>query len=402
MMKPIIKALIILLLSVQGLANFGCVVKQTSNAGTFSKFDDRSSELSNILYKAKKMSFLKSLIVLQNDKIIVEEYLNGGRSDQLNDIRSASKSILSAILGCAIKDGYIDSIDQKVIDFFPEYKSDKLDPMLHKLKIKHLITMTSGFNIDETAKVYQQLYNSSDWVEHILQLQLNNEPGKKFNYHSFNTHILSAIITKATGMSTLEYAKAVLFSPIGITKIKWEKDPKGYCIGGWGLSMTAKDMVTFGTLYLNNGIYEGKELIPAEWIRSSTTEKTGMIGTYYSGRNKSYGYGYLWWVRRLDDTIDVPFAMGHGGQRIAILSNANAVMVTQAEPNPKPPSSSYKRHKAIDSLLFEDFAYFLMKPLPDITRIGALTRSALLRELYIENRAYIPNKGNALRLMDDL
>ena len=154
--------------------------------------------------------------------------------------------------------------------------------------------------------------------------------------------------------------------------------------------------------YLNDGFFQGTQVVPSEWVKLSTIERTGMIGTYYSGWNKTYGYGYLWWVRRLDDKIDAPFAMGHGGQRIAILSNANAVMVTQAEPNPKPPSSSYKRHKAIDSLLFEDFAYFLLKPLPDITRVGALTRSALLRGLYIENRAYIPNKGNALRLMDDL
>ena len=297
---------------------------------------------------------------MKNNEVIVEEYLNGGRPDQINDIRSASKSILSAILGCAIKDGYIDSIDQKVIDFFPEYKSDKLDPNIYKLKIRHLITMKSGFNIKETAKVYQQLYDSPDWVEHILQLQFNKEPGKKFNYHSFNTHILSATITKATGMSTLEYATAVLFSPLGTTKIKWEKDPKGYCIGGWGLSMTAKDMAKFGTLYLNDGIYGGNQLIPAEWIKSSTTEKTGMIGTYYSGWNKAYGYGYLWWVRRLDNKIDIPFAMGHGGQRIVIIPNVNAVMVTQAEPNPKPPTSSYKRHRAIDALLFGDFAYFLL------------------------------------------
>lgn len=250
-MKPVTKTLIILLIMSQCFTNLSC------------KVDDRSCELSKILYKAKEMSFLKSLIVLKDDKILVEEYINGGHPDQLNDIRSASKSILSSILGCAIKDGYIHSIDQKVIDFFPEYKSDKLDP-------------------------------------------------------------------------------------------------KGYFIGGWGLSMTAKDMLKFGTLYLKNGIYGRNRLIPARWINTSTTEKTGMIGTYYSGWNKKYGYGYLWWIRRLGNEIDIPFAMGHGGQRIVIMPNVNAVIVTQAEPNPKPPISSYKRHRVIDSLLFEDFFCYLM------------------------------------------
>jgi CubicO group peptidase (beta-lactamase class C family) len=358
-MKPIVNALIILFLSAQCFTNFSCVEKQNSSEAAINKVNDRSGEFSKILHKAKKMSFLKNLIILKDDKVIVEKYMNGGRSDQLNDIRSASKSILSAILGCAINDGYIDSIDQKVIGFFPEYTSDLLDPNIHMLSIKHLITMTSGFDIKETAKDYQQLYHSSDWVEHILQRPFNTEPGKRFNYHSFNTHLLSATITKATGMSTLAYATAVLFSPLEITRIKWETDPKGYYIGGWGLSMTAKDMVKFGTLYLNNGIYGGNRLIPAEWIKSSTTEKTGMIGTYYSGWNKAYGYGYLWWVRRLDNKIDIPFAMGHGGQRIVVMPNVHAVMVTQAEPNPKPPTSSYKRHRAVDSLLFKDIACFL-------------------------------------------
>jgi len=167
------------------------------------------------------------------------------------------------------------------------------------------------------------------------------------------------MIAKATGMSTLDYATSVLFSPLGITEVKWEKDPKGYCIGGWGLALKASDMVKLGTLYLNNGIFNGRQVIPSEWIKSSTTESTGMIGTYYSGWNKSYGYGFLWWVKRTRNHTDIPFAMGHGGQRIAIIPDVNAVLVTQAEPNPEP-SFSFKRHRAVDSLLFDDFIPYLL------------------------------------------
>jgi CubicO group peptidase (beta-lactamase class C family) len=122
--------------------------------------------------------------------------------------------------------------------------------------------------------------------------------------------------------------------------------------------MTAWDMAKFGLLYLNNGIYKGSQVIPQEWIKASTIERTGMIGTYYSGWNKSYGYGFLWWIKRIDNGSDIPFAMGHGGQRIAILKDANAVIVTQAEPNPKS-YTSFKRHKAVDSLLFNDLAPYL-------------------------------------------
>ncbi len=359
-MKPLIKILLILFLFSVCLTGFGCTAGQDRSEGTRNNSDGQSDELPKLLYKTKEISFLKSLIVWKNNDVIIEEYLNGGRAGHLNDIRSAAKSIMSAILGCAIKDGYIDGIDQKVIGFFPEYKSDKLDPRVYDLRIRHLITMRSGFDIKESGRVYQQLYASNNWIEHILYLPFKSDPGRKFNYHSFNTHLLSATITKATGISTLEYATQALFSPLGISEIIWEKDPNGIYIGGWGLSMTARDMLKLGILYLNNGLYEGEQLIPMEWVNSSTTEKTGMIGTYYSGWNKSYGYGYLWWVKRLDDEIDIPFAMGHGGQRIAIIQKANAVIVTQAEPNPKPPSSSFKRHRAIDSLLFENIAYFLL------------------------------------------
>ena len=359
-MKKAILILIVLLMTVLSFTLFSCTYGQTGTDKSLNQIEIKSDNLSNILRKTDKMPYLKSLIIMKNGELVVEEYVNGGGPAQVYDIRSASKSVLSAVLGIAIKSGYIESIDQKVIDFFPEYNTKELDPRVYDLRIRHLITMKSGFKIKETGKVYQQLYKSKDWIEHILHLPFKSVPGKEFNYHSFNTHLLSATITKATGMSTLEYATQTLFSPLGIKQVLWEKDPNGIYIGGWGLSLKAQDMAKFGMLYLNDGYFQGTQVVPSEWVKLSTIDKSGMIGTYYSGWNKTYGYGYLWWVKRLDDKIDIPFAMGHGGQRIAIMPNVNAVMVTQAEPNPKPPSSSFKRHRAIDSLLFEDFAYFLL------------------------------------------
>jgi CubicO group peptidase (beta-lactamase class C family) len=354
-------SIIIALFLILGIVTIAaCGRTQKNSDKSFDQDESKSEELYNILRKTEKMPYLKSLIILKNGEMIVEEYMNGGGPHRFYDLRSASKSILSAVLGIAIKGGYIESIDQRVIDFFPEYNTKELDPRVYDLRIRHLITMKSGFEIKETGRVYQQLYKSKDWIEHILQLPFKSDPGKKFNYHSFNTHLLSATITKATGMSTLEYATQTLFSPLGIKQVLWEKDPNGIYIGGWGLSLKAQDMAKFGMLYLNNGYFQGTKVVPSEWVMLSTIERTGMIGTYYSGWNKSYGYGYLWWVKRLNNKIDIPFAMGHGGQRIAIMPNVNAVMVTQAEPNPKPPSSSFNRHRAIDSLLFGDFAYFLL------------------------------------------
>jgi CubicO group peptidase (beta-lactamase class C family) len=358
-MKNVALMLVVFLMTAFSFTFFSCTGGQTNPDKSIIRIESKSDNLSNILRKTEEMPYLKSLIILKNGEVIVEKYINGGGPDQIHDIRSASKSVLSAILGVAIKDGYIDSIDQKVIDFFPEYITDELDPKIYNLRIRHLITMKSGFNIKETAKAYQQLYKSTDWIEHILHFPFSAVPGKKFSYNSFNTHLLSATISKATGMNTLDYATSALFTPLGITKVKWEKDPKGYCIGGWGLSLKAQDMIRFGTLYLNNGLFNGSQVIPTEWIKSSIIERTGMIGTYYSGWNKSYGYGFLWWIKRIDNHIDIPFAMGHGGQRIAIIPGVNTVLVTQAEPNPEP-SVSFKRHRSVDSLLFDELASYLL------------------------------------------
>jgi CubicO group peptidase (beta-lactamase class C family) len=306
------------------------------------------------------MPFLKSLIIVKDGTAIVEEYMNGGREELCLDLKSASKSILSALVGVALQENYLKSIDQKVMDFFPEYATNDLDSRIFDLTIKHLLTMKAGFNSKESVKAYRLLNESSDWIRAILHLPFKSNPGEKFNYHSFNTHLLSAIITKAVGMSTLEYSKKALFSPLNIDTVLWEKDPKGYYIGGWAMSLGARDMAKFGLLYLNNGKIGGTQIVPAEWIKQSTIVRSGMLSTYYSRWKRTYGYGYLWWVKRIDGKNDIPFALGHGGQRIAFMPDVKVVMVTQADSMVKP-STSHKQHRAIDSLLFDNLAKYFLK-----------------------------------------
>lgn len=316
-------------------------------------------KIPSILAEAEGMPYLKSLIIIKDDNWMIEEYMHGGGSDRYIDIRSASKGILSAVLGIALHEKFVDNLDQKVMTFFPEYRTNDLDPRVFDLTIKHLITMKSGFGVKENSKAYQHLYQSSDWVKHILHLRFKTSPGKQFNYLSFNTHLLSAIITKTTGMSTLAYSKQVLFSPLGIDEVRWERDPGGYTIGGWGLSLRARDMAKFGLLYLNGGKWGEIQIVPSDWVKQSTTDRTGMIGTYYSGRDKSYGYGYLWWIKRVEVNYDIPFAAGHGGQRIAFIPKANTVVVTQCDPAVNS-INSHKQHRDVDSLLFDNFAAGLL------------------------------------------
>jgi CubicO group peptidase (beta-lactamase class C family) len=321
----------------------------------------KSDKLSKILQKTENMPFLKSLIIVKDGTTIVEEYMNGGREELYLDLKSASKSILSALVGIALQQNYLKSIDQKVMDFFPEYETNDLDPRIFDLTIEHLLTMKSGFNVIETANVYRSVYESSDWIREILNFPFKSNPGEKFNYLSFNTHLLSAIITKATAMSTLEYSKKVLFSPLHIDKVLWEKDPKGYYIGGWAMSLTALDMAKFGLLYLNNGKFDGKQIVPSEWVKQSIIRRSGMMSIYYyTFWKRTYGFGYLWWIRRINGHNDIPFASGHGGQKIAFMPDVKVVIVTQANSDVKG-SVSGKQHRAINSLLFDNLAKYFLK-----------------------------------------
>lgn len=327
-----------------------------------SSFSNKSNNdiLSGIVCQAENMPFLKSLIAIQNGDVVVEKYMHGGAPDQAVNLKSATKSILSAVLGIAIRDGYIKGIDQRVMVFFPEYSLDELDPKISDLTIEHLVTMTSGFAVRESAETYQDLYGSSDWIGHIVSLPMDSNPGEKFNYLSLNTHLLSVIISRATGMSMLAYTKQVLFLPLSIEQVIWERDPQGHYIGGWGMSLKARDMANFGLLYLNNGKIGQRQVVPPDWVKQSTSVRSGMIGTYYSRWDKKYGYGYLWWIRRSDNDIDIPFALGHGGQRIVILPAANSVIVTQADPSVDS-SNSHKHHRTIDSLIFGDLSGYLLQ-----------------------------------------
>jgi CubicO group peptidase (beta-lactamase class C family) len=118
-------------------------------------------------------------------------------------------------------------------------------------------------------------------------------------------------------------------------------------------------MATFGLLYLNKGKIGPTQVVPSDWVERSTTKRSGMVGTYYSRWDKNYGYGYLWWIKRLDAETDIPFALGHGGQRIVILPKADSVIVTQADPSVVS-SRSHKNHRAIDSLVFGELSGYLL------------------------------------------
>jgi len=275
-----------------------------------------------------------SLVILKDDKIIFEKYFNNYSRNSKHALYSVTKSFTSALIGICLAKGYIENIDLKVMDFFPEYESSiaNYDSLKANISIKNLLTMTSGFSWDEWSTSYNdpdndvmELVRSNDWIKYVLDRPMSHAPGTYINYNSGDSHLLSGIITKATGQPAEDFARDNLFSVLGINDWSWEKSPDGISIGGWGLSLRPVDMIKFGQLYLKKGLWNNVQVIPESWIEESTMPHYKM--------NQWYDYGYQWWhsgnnTESVNSTIY--FAFGRGEQYIWVIPDHNAVVVCTA------------------------------------------------------------------------
>ena len=280
--------------------------------------------VSDAVYEAGEMAFIVSLLVIRNDYLVTEEYfypeLFG--KDYAWMLRSATKSFMSTLIGLAIEAGFIDSIGHKILDYFPEYVTPTMDPRKQDITIEHLLTMTSGLPGDEEADAY--LVNDENFIQEILKLPLHDDPGKTFAYSGVGVHLLSGIITKATGMSALAFAERYLFQPLQISVQKWEKDLQGYNYGYAGMYMTPRDMARYGYLYLNEGNVEGTQILSEEWIEDTFQYSSG--GDRSTGGVDELGYGYLWWLGKVGD-YRIQYALGFAGQYIILFPGLNMIVV---------------------------------------------------------------------------
>ena len=261
----------------------------------------------------------QSIIIMRNGAIVYEAYFNGSRASDSNNIASVSKSMLSALIGIAIERGYFESTDARIADYLPAYIDDASAPEMHELTLHHLLTMTHGLAWQEN-EASRLLNRSGDWVADILSLPMSGEPGARFNYSTGVSHVVSAVLTEATGTSVCEFAHRVLFQPLGIEAEFWGVDPQGYFTGGHSLSMTAREIARFGQLFLDEGFWQGRQIVPGWWVAASTAPQIE-IGNNYAG------YGYYWWLNRIA-SYDMFSALGAGGQILHVIPEINVVMVT--------------------------------------------------------------------------
>jgi CubicO group peptidase (beta-lactamase class C family) len=282
-----------------------------------------------LAFVQKQKLALHGMLVVRHGYIVMEKYFPPYDQDTAHELYSCTKSFVSALTGIAIDKGYIAEVSQPVLGFFPGRKFAETDSRKQAMKVEDLLTMSSGLEWVD-AQAYRQLYSSCpDWVKFILDHPMAARPGELFNYNSGNSHILSAIIQAKSGMNTYEFARAYLFGPLGIRDPKWERDPSGIPVGGWGLRLSPREMAKLGYLYLRNGVWDGKQIVPAAWVRDST--RPHMLGA------KGLKYGYQWVISPRGDGFA---AAGYLGQSIYVEPGLDLVVVFTAQIDPSDPEAT--------------------------------------------------------------
>jgi CubicO group peptidase (beta-lactamase class C family) len=288
-----------------------------------------SKLLDSASIKAGELGYVDGFLVIKNGYLISEKYYNGYNSSSSHNVKSVSKSFLSAMIGIALKEGIIKNLDEKIMKYFPEYVYSGMDERKNNITIQHLLTMTMG--IDKEENNLLQVFATNNWVKTTIELPLLSSPGEKFRYNTLETHLLSVILTRSSGMSLLDFARKNLTIPMGIDIRRWDRDPQGYYIGGTEMYFTPREMAVLGYLYLNNGKLNGIQIVPEDWIKISLTKNWPKDSQEW-GVLRDYNYGYLWWIGKING-YEMFWALGFAGQMIITFPALNLIVVTTADYN---------------------------------------------------------------------
>jgi CubicO group peptidase (beta-lactamase class C family) len=260
---------------------------------------------------------LDSLLIFRNGYLVSETYFGNDQPGTRREIYSCTKSFVSTLIGIAIDQGYIDSTDQRLLDFFPGRTFANLDQNKKDMTLADVLTMRTGLAWEEGDPAIMALYRSPDWVKYVLDLPMAGPPGSQFNYCSGCSHLLSAALQQATGMKVRDFAEQALFKPLGIVDARWNTDSQGIPIGGWGLQLAPREMAKLGYLYLKEGVWDNRQIISKGWVKNATQTHTPT--------DIQEGYGYQWWTY---PSLLGYAALGRFGQTIFVLPESNLIIVT--------------------------------------------------------------------------
>ena len=315
--------------------------------------------VAQVYYNAAELETLYSLLVVKNGYLIAEDYFNEGSVEQKDRLQSATKSYTSALVGIALEQGYLSSVDQKMLDFFPEVADQVTDPRKEQITIRDLLQMRAGYPWEETDPALWDGLLSGHYPPLIEEFPLIADPGTEFHYSNLSSNWLGIIVDRATGTNLKAYAEESLFLPLGVEAGEWGTDAEGHNNGCGDLHMTARDAAKFGLLYLNEGIYEGKQIVPADWVYDSLqrySEDINLTGGFPANWGLSIsdiGYGYQWWSASIGEH-HFDYAAGHGGQLIVLVDEFDMVIVVTSYPfYLQHDAESWKHELAIINLVGE-------------------------------------------------
>ena len=288
------------------------------------QYDIDEEQLISAFDEMRNVDGALSLIVCRDGTIVAEEYYyyNDFGPDSIKNVMSVTKSFTGVLVGLAIDKGYIESVNDPISKYLHGIVTFP-DETKANITIDQMLKMSFGHSWNGTSfnSLYDTWINSEDQLQFIIDLPLVNTPGTVFNYSDGASHLLSVIISKSTGQNTLDFARDNLFDPLEIQRFEWATDNQGYPIGAAGLRIIPHDMVKFGNLILNNGQYNGKQVVPESWITTMTETKI------FTDDDVLYGpeYGYQIWIGSSQGHKYI-FAMGWGGQFIFIVPGHNLVV----------------------------------------------------------------------------
>jgi CubicO group peptidase (beta-lactamase class C family) len=267
---------------------------------------------------AGELPRLHSLLVSRRGEVILERYFNGRRATTPANVKSVSKSLISALVGIAFDRKMLD-LKQPIGRYFPASLSTPADEAKRGITIEHLLIMQSGLE-STSNRNYGAWVQSGNWVRHALARPLLSAPGTNMTYSTGNSHLLSAILTKATGKSTWQFAQEALARPLGFNLAQWPRDPQGVYFGGNDMLMTPRQMLAFGELYLNDGRAGALHVVSEKYVEDSCEPR---------GRSRISGreYGYGWWIREMAGR-KACYAWGFGGQFIILVPSLELVVVS--------------------------------------------------------------------------
>ena len=298
-----------------------CQSDDSQPSSTLDSIDGfNTSLLKKAIDNASNLPNFYALLVVKDNNIVVEKYFNGKNQNSLFHLRSITKNFTSAVANVALKQGLFNDIDSSIKTFYPNL----VEGGKEEITIRHLLNMSSGLQWNEEEEIVDFLTgNKTNSITDMLTRELTSAPGNVFNYNTILPHILSDIISKQSNRPYIDYVKQELLDPLGITDFDWERASEGAVWGGGGLQIKARDLVKFGKLYLNDGIWKDAQLISKEWVISS---KTTQIQT----DSPTTGYSNYWWIAQ---NLNTPlyFGNGFGGQTLMLLPEKNIMIIAFQE-----------------------------------------------------------------------